>query len=696
MVYNLIAGSLLSFVYIKTKPVIEANKLAKAGDGTRIEVLPGMDGGFEQGESAEFSYWTGYTDSGKRKPGGYVFISTAKGYSSTLEIIAGVDMDGFITGVKILFQQETPGLGDKIEAIKAGESDPWFTRQLLGKSSLETLSVTKDGGTIDAITGATISSRAVCAAVSNGVMKLIEVNGDDTFSRTVDLDDIAPVIPAPEEEKAIEPVEITDELLAEVLPNMAGGYKIQDENSESPYWAGYRDSGGSQPGGYAFLALGEGFASTIQTLVGIDPEGKIISVKVLAHEETEGYGDKLGEIREGESDPWFLRQFIGKAASDNIALTEDGGSIDALSEATITSNAVTKSINIGIKKLMNKISGETFEIPEEEAEEETGVMPSDEDLATVLPDMIGEYELQDEGGEFPYWIGYSDFMKSEPGGYIFIARGEGFASTVSTLVAVDTEGSIVGVKVLSHEETEGYGDKLGEIREGESEPWFTRQFIGKAASDNIALTEDGGSIDALTEATITSNAVTKSINTGIKKLMGIITGETFELPEEENEEAEDTVVMPSNEDLAAVLPDMIGEYELQDEDSEFPYWIGFGDFMKSEPGGYIFVARGEGFASTIVTLVAVDTEGSIVGVKVLFHEETEGYGEKLGEIRDGESEPWFLRQFIGKTVSDTIALSEDGGAIDAMTEATITSKAVAGSIDSGLNKLMEILGNSGQ
>ena len=143
-------------------------------------------------------------------------------------------------------------------------------------------------------------------------------------------------------------------------------------------------------------------------------------------------------------------------------------------------------------------------------------------IAGVLPGMSVSLDLQDEESEFPYWIGYTDSGKSRPGGYAFIARGEGFASTIETLVGVDVNGTIIGVKVLSHEETEGWGDKIDEIREGESDPWFPRQFIGKSASDTIALTDDGGDIDAITEATVTSRAITESIDTGLKTLMEIV------------------------------------------------------------------------------------------------------------------------------------------------------------------------------
>ena len=97
MLFNLIAGALLAFVYIKTTPIIEANKMAAAGENVMAEVLPGVSGGFDQkGEGSDFPYWTGYTDSGKRNIGGYVFITREKGYSSTIESMVGIDIDGTI------------------------------------------------------------------------------------------------------------------------------------------------------------------------------------------------------------------------------------------------------------------------------------------------------------------------------------------------------------------------------------------------------------------------------------------------------------------------------------------------------------------------------------------------------------------------------------------------------------------------
>ena len=85
------------------------------------------------------------------------------GYSGDIEIMAGVDPAGTVTGVEILSNAETPGLGARI-------SEPAFKGQFAGKS-LESADwrVKKDGGSFDQITGATISPRAVVKALKGGL-----------------------------------------------------------------------------------------------------------------------------------------------------------------------------------------------------------------------------------------------------------------------------------------------------------------------------------------------------------------------------------------------------------------------------------------------------------------------------------------------------------------------------------------------
>ena len=121
---------------------------------------------------------------------GFVAVGRAMGYSSMLRVMVGVDRRLDIQGVKILYQNETPGLGTKVDEIKSrktwwtvltGSSPdesglrPWFQIQFNGKKV--PVKVEKDGGTIESITGATISSRAVCDAVDAAVKNLKKAVG---------------------------------------------------------------------------------------------------------------------------------------------------------------------------------------------------------------------------------------------------------------------------------------------------------------------------------------------------------------------------------------------------------------------------------------------------------------------------------------------------------------------------------------
>jgi electron transport complex protein RnfG len=84
---------------------------------------------------------------------------TSKGFSGNISLMAGFKPDGTIISITVLDQKETPGLGTKMT-----ESE--FKDQFNDKNPSEfKLKVKKDGGHVDAITAATISSRAFCDAV---------------------------------------------------------------------------------------------------------------------------------------------------------------------------------------------------------------------------------------------------------------------------------------------------------------------------------------------------------------------------------------------------------------------------------------------------------------------------------------------------------------------------------------------------
>lgn len=86
---------------------------------------------------------------------------TNSGFSGKIEVMVGILDNGTINNTAVLAHKETPGLGDKMDIAKSD-----FPLQFMGKDPANfALLVTKDGGDVDAITAATISSRAFCEAV---------------------------------------------------------------------------------------------------------------------------------------------------------------------------------------------------------------------------------------------------------------------------------------------------------------------------------------------------------------------------------------------------------------------------------------------------------------------------------------------------------------------------------------------------
>lgn len=93
----------------------------------------------------------------------------------------------------------------------------------------------------------------------------------------------------------------------------------------------------------------------------------------------------------------------------------------------------------------------------------------------------------------------------------------GFGGPIEVTVGVDSEGAISGVKIggSDFKETAGLGARA-------KEPWFAEQFAGKSLP--VSLKKDGGEIDAITSATITSNAVTSGVDKVAASLTTILKG----------------------------------------------------------------------------------------------------------------------------------------------------------------------------
>ncbi len=163
---SIIAALILSTVYSVTKePIAEAYR-QEFVQGLKM-VLPDFDNEPDR-EFKTVNDKKIYVAKKNENIVGYAMrTSSLKGYSGLIEVLIGIDTKGKVTGIEILKHAETPGLGSKIES-------DWFKKEFVGLTADDNIAVKKDGGKIDQFSGATISPRAVCEAVSNGLKFLKE------------------------------------------------------------------------------------------------------------------------------------------------------------------------------------------------------------------------------------------------------------------------------------------------------------------------------------------------------------------------------------------------------------------------------------------------------------------------------------------------------------------------------------------
>lgn len=147
----------LAGVYSITAPMIEQHKQQKI-QAAMEEVLPGALGLKE----TEFSDSTGIVKKVYTCPTGCVMEVAPAGFGGSITMMVGILPDGSISGISVVSHTETAGLGSVVAADNAaGEA---FRGQFVGLSG--SLAVDKDGGQIDSVTSATITSRAVTQGVN--------------------------------------------------------------------------------------------------------------------------------------------------------------------------------------------------------------------------------------------------------------------------------------------------------------------------------------------------------------------------------------------------------------------------------------------------------------------------------------------------------------------------------------------------
>ena len=147
----------LAGVNAVTAPVIEELNAQKTQEAIEA-VLPG---GFDT-VIEDYADATGIVSKVYQGANGYALEVGPGGFDNTITMMVGVDNEGKVLGISVVSHTETAGLGAVAAAnTSAGEA---FRGQFVGTSG--SVSVTKDGGAMDAITGATITSRAICVGVN--------------------------------------------------------------------------------------------------------------------------------------------------------------------------------------------------------------------------------------------------------------------------------------------------------------------------------------------------------------------------------------------------------------------------------------------------------------------------------------------------------------------------------------------------
>ncbi len=316
---------LLGLVYVKTKKPIEQAQQKKIENAIKsvfgdYDSLQTMRLKPDDGKDTVAVY-TVWKDSAVA--GTMVETYTTRGYGGKVSLLTAFNAGDSITAIIVIDNKETPGLGSRIV-------EKTFLEQFMNISfdSLpgNKFSVKKDGGSIDALTGATISSRALCDALNRAKSIKDGSSGPQVFPETKD-------------SCCIKDINILKEAMPEFDNNPLEG-PISSNGLQ--IFVGMK---GPVPCGYAVKTFSEGYNGNIWLLVGFKADGSIYKINVLKHTETNGRGSRISEDD-------FLEQFYGlNPDKNNIKVSDEGGEIDAITASTISSAAFCKAIDNAWKAL---------------------------------------------------------------------------------------------------------------------------------------------------------------------------------------------------------------------------------------------------------------------------------------------------------------------------------------------------------
>ena len=346
----LIIAGILALVNVATKDTI-AQAETKAKVEAIKEIVPAFDNNpYEEQDTvaleSEPRPLIVYPAMQGGQPVGYAIETyTDAGFAGHIDIMVGFDMQSQIVGFKVLKHGETPGLGAKIQE--------WFTSPApnadlirdvrgLDMSQASPLKVSKDGGKVDAITAATISSRAFIDALERAYRVYQSVVGEG-----------GPTAQPTESNCELPEREVIDSLFNTLLPayRLVDNEKTDTADDGTPWLIQ----------SYGTNDMSETTGLLVVTTSGDDYEGRCLPMLVcfdnngalaafaIADLNAKGKLISLSKDYGGNQDPATTKpskkSLIGKKVTPaSLKLRKDGGSIDAVSGSTVSSRAILQGI----------------------------------------------------------------------------------------------------------------------------------------------------------------------------------------------------------------------------------------------------------------------------------------------------------------------------------------------------------------
>lgn len=449
----------------------------------------------------------------------------------------------------------------------------------------------------------------------------------------------APIIKAQEEAAA-------NAAYLEVLPEADGFEEITDFQSSNVTKALKATNGA----GWVIQAYGKGFGGDVPVVVAFDSEGTILKVKFMENSETAGFGQKLADPADADGQK-LAESFVGKSG------TLEAGDVDMISGVTVSSKAALAAVNSAVNCFNEVALGQAAVVEAEQLTPEQALESMELTEIEIPEGLTGAWETANG----------TTVLRTEANGY------EYETAPMDVLVELDADGNILNVWVGTDGQTAGIGDQAGGAE-------YLNQYKGVLGEAGL----DG--VDTISGATQSTRGVKKGVRKCIQAFVAMYpdcAAATAVAPEGGDAESEaasseaavETVTL-SDEACKAVLPDATTFEAVESATS------GVQAAVKADTG-WVIQASAKGFGGQVPVIVGLDADGAIVGVSFPKNSETDGFGAKL--YQEGNEEAAALAaSLVGK--SGEVAI----GDVDAISGATISSKAVVEAVNTALSCYNEV------